>query len=392
MGSSSAFTCSSIRHICVKVDFRSAFSTTERERMVEAFANDTELNDMHRYMESVVYGCDVHAYCIFDRDDSHGRCGFQPEGGLAHCRCSLIRLARHRALDQLLPNSHKPAAGHDRSSTKRQTFEACPAHQSCIDDLTPAEAAQKLDSVVESGSSAISTKGGCIPAVPAVPAVPAAEHPNLEPTSTLAGAQGHGARLTRLDISSDPGVPSSANSDVVAPSHPWPEQFRQPWGVIGPDHWQLMPLLPMHHPYAVGPDPRFGPPRGMPQFTGSNPSANAPAVVDTREEWGPPSVSYFMVLVNRHGKPVNASPVHMAHDRFGTADPARGHPMAMADPSKPATGGGSWWNWAHQPPPMMLPQAFPDPLHPGYHQYHLQHFQQLQMPHHLQQQYHGHEG
>ena len=52
MGSSSAFTCSSIRHICVKVDFRSAFSTTERERMVEAFANDTELNDMHRYMES----------------------------------------------------------------------------------------------------------------------------------------------------------------------------------------------------------------------------------------------------------------------------------------------------------------------------------------------------
>jgi len=39
-------------HICVKVDFRNALSTIERARMVEAFANDTELNDMHRYMES----------------------------------------------------------------------------------------------------------------------------------------------------------------------------------------------------------------------------------------------------------------------------------------------------------------------------------------------------
>jgi len=39
-------------HVCVKVDFRNAFNTIERARMVEAFANDTELNDMHRYMES----------------------------------------------------------------------------------------------------------------------------------------------------------------------------------------------------------------------------------------------------------------------------------------------------------------------------------------------------
>ena len=39
-------------HICVEVDFRNAFSTIERARMVEAFANDTELNDMHRYTES----------------------------------------------------------------------------------------------------------------------------------------------------------------------------------------------------------------------------------------------------------------------------------------------------------------------------------------------------
>jgi len=39
-------------HICVKVDFRNAFNTIERARMVEAFANDTELNDMHLYMES----------------------------------------------------------------------------------------------------------------------------------------------------------------------------------------------------------------------------------------------------------------------------------------------------------------------------------------------------
>ena len=39
-------------HICVKVDFCNAFSTIERARMVEAFANDTELNDVHRYMES----------------------------------------------------------------------------------------------------------------------------------------------------------------------------------------------------------------------------------------------------------------------------------------------------------------------------------------------------
>ena len=32
--------------------FRNAFNTIERARMVEAFANDTELNGMHRYIES----------------------------------------------------------------------------------------------------------------------------------------------------------------------------------------------------------------------------------------------------------------------------------------------------------------------------------------------------
>jgi len=56
MGSSSTFTCSSIRHtsahVCIKVDFRSAFNAIERARIVEAFAHDTELNDMHRYTES----------------------------------------------------------------------------------------------------------------------------------------------------------------------------------------------------------------------------------------------------------------------------------------------------------------------------------------------------